>query len=174
MVKPNTFVYFVTQLHTCPHAEPDKTTFHTILHIIVHLQMVSGNYCKKLFCKFYPENVPSIHAYQSTERTKNHRKDFIPVRKCTYKMYTLSSWYQYFVVQTNLGYVEVKMQIQQYFSKSKSYVRKRDRQTDRQTDRPTDRQTERPTGRQAGRQRQEERYGARRELNLPPCFFNCT
>ena len=34
MVKPNTLVYFVTQLHTCPHAEPDKSISHFILHII--------------------------------------------------------------------------------------------------------------------------------------------
>ena len=36
MVKPNTLVYFVTQLHTCPHAEPDKTISHFIVHIILH------------------------------------------------------------------------------------------------------------------------------------------
>ena len=34
MVKANTLVYFVTQLHTCPHAEPDKTVSHFIVHII--------------------------------------------------------------------------------------------------------------------------------------------
>ena len=41
MVKPNTLVYFVTQLHTCPHAEPDKTTSHFIVHIILHHKMVT-------------------------------------------------------------------------------------------------------------------------------------
>ena len=41
MVKPNTLVYFVTQLHTCPHAEPDKTVSHFIVHIILHHQMVT-------------------------------------------------------------------------------------------------------------------------------------
>ena len=41
MVKPNTLVYFVTQLHTCPHAEPDKTISHCIVHIILHNKMVT-------------------------------------------------------------------------------------------------------------------------------------
>ena len=41
MVKPNTLVYFVTQLHTCPHAEPDKTISHFIVHIILHHKMVN-------------------------------------------------------------------------------------------------------------------------------------
>ena len=40
MVKPKTLVYFVTQLHTCPHAEPDKTISHYIVHIILHHKMV--------------------------------------------------------------------------------------------------------------------------------------
>ena len=33
MVKPNTLMYFVTQLHTCLHAEPDKTISHIIVQI---------------------------------------------------------------------------------------------------------------------------------------------
>ena len=41
MVKPKTLVYFVTQLHTCPHAEPDKTISHFIVHIILHHKMVT-------------------------------------------------------------------------------------------------------------------------------------
>ena len=40
MVKPNTLVYFGTQLHTCPHAEPDKTISHFTVHIILHHKMV--------------------------------------------------------------------------------------------------------------------------------------
>ena len=40
MVKPSTLVYFVTQLHTCPHAEPDKTISHFIVYIILHHKMV--------------------------------------------------------------------------------------------------------------------------------------
>ena len=40
MVKPNTLVYFVTQLHTYPHAERDKTISHFIVHIIVQHKMV--------------------------------------------------------------------------------------------------------------------------------------
>ena len=36
MVKPNALLYFMTQLHTCPHAEPDKTISHFIVHIIFH------------------------------------------------------------------------------------------------------------------------------------------
>ena len=43
MVKPNTLVYFVTQLHTCLHAEPDKTNSHIIVHIILHHKMVTGS-----------------------------------------------------------------------------------------------------------------------------------
>ena len=40
MVKPNTLVYFVTQLHTRLRAEPDKTISHIIVHIILHHKMV--------------------------------------------------------------------------------------------------------------------------------------
>ena len=43
MVKPNTLVYFVTQLHTCLHAEPDKTISHIIVHIIIHHKMVTAS-----------------------------------------------------------------------------------------------------------------------------------
>ena len=39
MVKPNTLVYFVTQLHTCLHAELDKTISYIIVHIILHHKM---------------------------------------------------------------------------------------------------------------------------------------
>ena len=39
MVKPNTLVYVVSQLHTCPHAEPNKTFSHTIVHMILHNKM---------------------------------------------------------------------------------------------------------------------------------------
>ena len=41
IVKPNTLVYFVTQLHTCPHAEPVKTISQFILHDILHHKMVT-------------------------------------------------------------------------------------------------------------------------------------
>ena len=41
MVKPNAFVYFVTQLHTYPHAEPDKTISHFIVHIILRHKRVT-------------------------------------------------------------------------------------------------------------------------------------
>ena len=77
MVKPYTLVYFVTQLHTCPHAEPDKTISHFIVHIILHHKMVTLSRFrmwqipqKDFFCKFYPEMYYSIHTYQSTESTK--------------------------------------------------------------------------------------------------------
>ena len=43
MVKPTTLVYFVTHLHTCPHAEPDKTISHFIVHILLHYKMVNGS-----------------------------------------------------------------------------------------------------------------------------------
>ena len=41
MVKPKTLVYFVTQLHICPHAEPDKSISHFIVHTILHHKMVT-------------------------------------------------------------------------------------------------------------------------------------
>ena len=40
VVKPNTLVDFVTKLHTCPHAEPDKTISLFIVHIILYHKMV--------------------------------------------------------------------------------------------------------------------------------------
>ena len=54
MVKSNTLVYFVTQLDTCLHAEPDKTVSHFIVHIILHHKMVTpvphaANTLKRLF-----------------------------------------------------------------------------------------------------------------------------
>ena len=39
-----TFVHFVTYLHTCMHAEPDRSSFITILHIIVHVYMVTNSW----------------------------------------------------------------------------------------------------------------------------------
>ena len=48
MVKPNTLVYFVTRLHTCPHEEPDKTIAHFIAHIISHHKMVTlSRFCMR-------------------------------------------------------------------------------------------------------------------------------
>ena len=41
MVKPTTLVYFVAQLHTCPHAEPDKTISHFNVHISLHYKRVN-------------------------------------------------------------------------------------------------------------------------------------
>ena len=43
MVKHNTLVYFVTELHICPHAEPDKTISHSIVHIILNPIMVTAS-----------------------------------------------------------------------------------------------------------------------------------
>ena len=34
-------MYFVTQLHTCLHAEPDKTISHIIVHMILQHKMVT-------------------------------------------------------------------------------------------------------------------------------------
>ena len=81
MVKPNTLVYFVTQLDTCLHAEPDKTISHFIVHIILHHKMVTLSRfrmkqipLKYFFCKIYPEMYYSIHTYQSTESTEITRE----------------------------------------------------------------------------------------------------
>ena len=41
MVNPNTLEYFVTQLHTCLHSEPDKTISQLIVHLILHHKMMT-------------------------------------------------------------------------------------------------------------------------------------
>ena len=66
-------------------------------------------------------------------------------------MYILESSYQYYFLQTVLGYIAFEKQIQQHFSKCESYLRERER--------------ERGGG---GRERPVEREGARREFDVPP------
>ena len=63
-------------------------------------------------------------------------------------MYILASSYQYYFLQTVLGYIAFEKQIQQHFSKCESYLRERERERER----------ERPA----------EREGARREFDVPP------
>ena len=94
MVKPNTLVYFVTQLHTCPHAEPDKTISHFIVYIILHHKMVTLSRfrmrqipLKDFFCKFYPEMYYSIHTYQSTESTKITGETYNSLPKMEYNVH---------------------------------------------------------------------------------------
>ena len=41
MVNPNTLEYFVSQLHTCLHAETHKTISQLIVHIILHHKMMT-------------------------------------------------------------------------------------------------------------------------------------
>ena len=43
MIKPNSLVYFLAQLHTCLHAERDKTISHIIVYIILHHTMVTAS-----------------------------------------------------------------------------------------------------------------------------------
>ena len=70
MVKPNTLAYFVAQLHTCLHAEPDTAISHIIALMIGNCQSVlhAANTVKRLSAN-YVLKYHSIHAYQSTERT---------------------------------------------------------------------------------------------------------
>ena len=60
-------------------------------------------------------------------------------------MYILASSYQYYFLQTVLGYIAFEKQIQQNFSKCESYLRERERE----------------------RERPVEREGARREFDVP-------
>ena len=83
----------------------------------------------------------SIHTYQSTESTKLTG----PVQKWN-TMYILASSYQYYFLQTVLGYIAFEKQIQQHFSKCESYMYLRERE----------------------RERPAEREGARREFDVPP------
>ena len=61
-------------------------------------------------------------------------------------MYILASSYQYYFLQTVLGYITFEKQIQQHFNKCESYLRERERE----------------------RERPVEREGARREFNVHP------
>ena len=100
IVKPNTLVYFVTQLHTCLHAEPDKAISHFIVHIILHHKMATLNrfrmrqYRKKTFsanfilkCTIQFILIKALVVLKSLERRK------IPVQKWN-TMYILTSSYQ--------------------------------------------------------------------------------
>ena len=74
----------------------------------------------------------SIHTYQSTESTKITERRKIPVQKWK-TMYILASSYQYYFLQTVLGYIAFEKQIQQHFSKCESYLRERERERERET-----------------------------------------
>ena len=65
-------------------------------------------------------------------------------------MCILASSYQYYFLQTVLGYIAFEKQIQQHFSKCESYLREGERERERE------------------RERAEERAGARREFDVPP------
>ena len=47
-------------------------------------------------------------------------------------MYILESSYQYYFLQTVLGYIAFEKQIQQHFSKCESYLRERERERERE------------------------------------------
>ena len=96
-----------------------------------------ANTVKRLFLQIYPEMYYSIHTYQSTESTNSLERRKIPVQKWN-TMCILASSYQYYFLQTVLGYIAFEKQIQQHFSKCESYLRER------------------------------EREGARREFDVPP------
>ena len=128
-------MYFVTQLHTCPHAEPDKTISHFIVHIIFHHKMVtlsrfrmrkyrhktfSANFILKYTIHFIL--IKALRVLKSLERRK------IPIQKWN-TMYILASSYQYYFLQTVFGYIACEKQIQQHFSKCESYFRQRERET---------------------------------------------
>ena len=51
MVKLNTLVYCVTQLHTCLHADPDQTISHIIVYMILHNTMVTVS-------RFHMQQIP--------------------------------------------------------------------------------------------------------------------
>ena len=70
-------------------------------------------------------------------------------------MYILASSYQYYFLQTDFGYIACEKQIQQHFSKCKSYLRERER-------------SERERDQREIRERSEEREGARREFDVSP------
>ena len=111
MVKPNTLVYFVTQLRTCPHAEPDKTVSHLIVQIILHYKIVTlgqfacGKHRKKTFsanfilkCTIKFIRIKALRVLKSMERRK------IPIQKWN-TMYILASSYQYYFLQAVFGYI---------------------------------------------------------------------
>ena len=49
-------------------------------------------------------------------------------------MYILASSYQYYFLQTVLGYIAFEKQIKQHFSKCESYLRERERERERERD----------------------------------------
>ena len=67
-------------------------------------------------------------------------------------MYILASSYQYYFLQTVLGYIAFEKKIQQHFSKCESYLR------ERESEREREREREIPA----------ERECARREFDVPP------
>ena len=75
-------------------------------------------------------------------------------------MYIAASSYQYYFIQTVFGYIAFEKQIQQHFSKCKSYFREREREREgRERERGgRERERERPAGRE----------GAWREFDVTP------
>ena len=153
-VKPNTLVYFVTQLHTCLHAEPDKSISHFIVTILLHNKMVT-------VCRFPMQQIPCkktfmqilswkalFNSYQSTESIENNWTDVrFPSKngiQCTDKQACINIIF----LRTVFGLFEFYMQIQKHFSKCESYLRERERERER------------------------ERGVTRRVLDMPLFFFN--
>ena len=61
-------------------------------------------------------------------------------------MYILASSYQYYFLQTVLGYIAFEKQIQQHFSKCESYLREREREREIEIERERDQRREKVQG----------------------------
>ena len=86
--------------------------------------------------------IKALRVLKSLERRK------IPVKKWN-TMYILASSYQYYFLQTVLGYIAFEKQIQQHFSKCESCLRERERGREREIgerERERDQQREKVQG----------------------------
>ena len=86
----------------------------------------SANFVLKCTIQFIL--IKALRVLKSLKRPK------ISVQKWN-TMYILASSYQYYFLQTVLGYIAFEKQIQQHFSKCESYLRERERERERDRDR---------------------------------------
>ena len=95
----------------------------TLVYFVAQLN-TSANFILKCTIQFIL--IKALRVLKSLERRK------IPVQKWN-SICILATSYQYYFLQTVLGYIAFEKQIQQHFSKCESYFRERERERERET-----------------------------------------
>ena len=93
MVKPNTLVCFVAQLHICLHAEPDQVISQMIGLIILHYKLSVGSACskyrKKIFSAIFVQKYNSIRGIKALRVLKITGKTLEASLNITYNLHII-------------------------------------------------------------------------------------